>query len=80
MIADDTQKLEDAPPGLCPECGEATLVKKESDHYENHGFVHGPAEHFHDEWWECPKCKTTFSEDELDAIYTKRFPDGPVAK
>ena len=50
----------------CPECGqEVVMVPREADHLETHGLECGPYEHWHDEWWECPKCSAKFDERDL---------------
>jgi uncharacterized protein with PIN domain len=51
----------------CPACGgEVAPVFREADNTETHGLECGPYEHWHDEWWECPACKATFTAEEME--------------
>jgi uncharacterized protein with PIN domain len=51
----------------CPACGEEVVpVFREADNTETHGMECGPYEHWHDEWWECPECKATFTAEEME--------------
>ena len=53
----------------CPECGEMVeLTYHQSEWWETHGLDCGPYEHWVQNWYECPRCNTAFTIDELTRL------------